>query len=121
MHAGIDPKYIPTSQAGKSEKGADVALAIDALQVGLENKIDIAVLVTGDADMIPLARALMKNGIRVVVAHFDYKKEKDCQFANERLLAACNYQLNVNQLEHDKDFKTGFKTLFRKDERKKKT
>ena len=46
MHAGIDPKYNPTSQAGKSEKGADVALAIDALQIGLERKIDIAALVS---------------------------------------------------------------------------
>ncbi len=62
----------------------------------------------------------MKNGIRVVVAHFEYKTEKDRQFANERLLAACNYQLNVNQLEHDKDFQTGFKTLFRKNEPKRK-
>lgn len=121
MHAGIDPKYIPTSQAGRSEKGADVALAIDALQVGLEGKIDIAALVTGDGDMIPLVRALMKNGVRVVVAHFDYKTEKDRAFANERLLAACNYQLNVNQLEHDKDFKTAFKTLFWKAEPKRST
>ena len=118
MHAGIDPKYIPTSQAGKSEKGADVALAIDALQIGLERKIDIAALVTGDADMIPLARALMKHGVRVVVAHFDYKTEKDHQFANQRLLAACNYTLNINQLERDKDFKTSFKMLFRKAEPK---
>ena len=75
-------------------------------------------LVTGDADMIPLARALMKHGVRVVVAHFDYKTEKDHQFANERLLAACNYTLNINQMERDKDFKTSFKMLFRKAEPK---
>ena len=114
MHAGVDPKYIPMSQAGKSEKGADVALAIDALQVGLEGKVDIAVLVTGVADMIPLVRALMKNGVRVMVAYFEYESEKERAFANDRLRAACNYELNVNQLEHDKDFQTIFKTLFRK-------
>lgn len=116
MHAGIDPKYIPMSQAGKSEKGADVAFAIDALQIGLEGKIDIAVLVTGDGDMIPLVRALMKNGVRVVVAYFEYESDKDRAYANDRLRAACNYELNINQLENDKDFKSTFKTLFRKAE-----
>jgi uncharacterized LabA/DUF88 family protein len=49
MHAGIEPKYLPMSQA-KGEKGADVALAIDAMQTGLDGKIDVAVLVTGDGD-----------------------------------------------------------------------
>jgi hypothetical protein len=38
MHAGIDPKFLPTSQAGRAEKGADVALAIDALQSGRKEK-----------------------------------------------------------------------------------
>lgn len=47
------PKYLPTSQSGKSEMGSDVALAIDAMQVGLEGKIDIAVLVSGDGDFVP--------------------------------------------------------------------
>jgi uncharacterized LabA/DUF88 family protein len=52
MHAGIDPKFIPMPQSGSGEKGADVALAIDATQVGLEAKVDIAVLVTGDASPV---------------------------------------------------------------------
>lgn len=87
MHAGIDVKFIPMSATNR-EKGVDVALAIDALQVGLEGKIDIAVLVTGDAE--------------------------DKSFINERLLSVCNYSLNINSLEHDKDFKAAFKGLFRK-------
>jgi hypothetical protein len=44
MHAGIVPKYLPVSQSGQAEKGADVALAIDALQVGLEGKMDVQCL-----------------------------------------------------------------------------
>ena len=47
MHSGVEPKYLPMSQT-RGEKGTDVALAVDALQVGLDGKIDIAVLVTGD-------------------------------------------------------------------------
>jgi uncharacterized LabA/DUF88 family protein len=116
MHSGIEPKYLPTSQSGGGEKGADVALAIDALQVGLEGKMDIAVLVSGDGDLIPLVRALMKNGVRVMAAFFQYEEGEHKSFINERLLAVCNYELNVNQLEIDKDFKAAFKNLFRKPE-----
>ncbi|MGH8701007.1 MAG: hypothetical protein ACREVR_07490, partial [Burkholderiales bacterium] len=34
MHAGVEPKYLPMSQT-LGEKGTDVALAVDALKVGL--------------------------------------------------------------------------------------
>lgn len=57
MHAGVDIKYLPIS-CNNGEKGVDVALAIDCLQVGLNDMIDIAVLVTGDGDMVPLVQAL---------------------------------------------------------------
>jgi uncharacterized LabA/DUF88 family protein len=112
MHAGIEPKYVPMSQSQR-EKGVDVALAIDALQVGLEGKIDIAVLVTGDGDLVPLARALMKSGIRVAVVYFQYESEYGNSFANERLLNACNYSLNVNELEKDRSHNGTFRGLFR--------
>jgi len=114
MHAGIEPKYVPMSQQGV-EKGTDVALAVDALQVGLDGKIDIAVLVTGDGDLVPLVRALNKQGIRVLVAYFDFidghgKKS----FINERLLKCCNYAVDIGRLDDDKEFKNSFKSLFRK-------
>ena len=67
MHAGVEPRYLPMSQT-QGEKGIDVALAVDALQVGLDGKIDIAVLVTGDGDFVPLVRALNKQGVRVLGA-----------------------------------------------------
>jgi len=113
MHAGIEVKYHPMSTSQR-EKGVDVALAIDALQIGLEGKIDIAVLVTGDADLVPLVRALMKQGIRVMAAYFEYENGDEKSFINERLLSACNYTLNINQLESDEHFKPLFKGLFRK-------
>jgi uncharacterized LabA/DUF88 family protein len=99
MHAGIDVKYFPMSGTNK-EKGVDVALAIDALSIGLEGKIDIAVLVTGDGDLVPLVRALMKQGIRVMLPYFDYKDGDDKSFASERILSVCNYTLNVSKLEN---------------------
>ena len=116
LHAGIDPKYLPMAQNGQGEKGVDVALAVDALQVGLDGKIDVAVLVTGDGDLVPLVRALMKHGIRVMAAYFQYDDGDQHSFINDRLLSACNYDLNINQIELDKNFKAIFRSLFRRSE-----
>jgi uncharacterized LabA/DUF88 family protein len=114
MHAGIDPKFIPMPQSGANEKGADVALAIGAMQVGMEQEVDIAVLVTGDGDFVPLVCALMKRGVRVMAAYFQYDHADHPGYINERLANVCNYTLNVNEMESDKDFKAMFKGLFRK-------
>jgi len=114
MHSGIEPKYLPVSQQ-HTEKGIDVAMAVDALQIGLDKKIDIAVLVTGDGDFVPLVRALNKQGVRVLAAYFDFKDNqgKRC-FINERLLNACNYGVDIAKLEEDKEFKNSFKGPFSK-------
>jgi hypothetical protein len=119
MHAGIEPKYMPMPQSGHGEKGSDVALAIDAMQVGLSGSIDIAVLVTGDSDFVPLARALMKQGIRVMAAYFEYDDGEHKSFINERLVNVCNYSLNINATQRDKDLKALFKSLFRRVEDRK--
>jgi uncharacterized LabA/DUF88 family protein len=84
------------------------------MQVGLEGKIDITVLVTGDADFVPLTRALMKQGIRVIAAYFEYEHGEHKSFINERLLNVVNYFMNINDMEKDKDFKAIFKGLFRR-------
>ena len=116
IHAGVEPKYVPMSQSQR-EKGVDILLAIDALQVGLEGKIDIAVLVTGDGDFVPLARALMKNGVRVAVVYFEYENDQHKSFINERLLRVSNYSLNVNELENDSKNEGAFHRLFRQPEK----
>ena len=114
MHAGVEPRYLPMSQT-QGEKGIDVALAVDALQVGLDGKIDIAVLVTGDGDFVPLVRALNKQGVRVLGVYFEFQtKEGKKSFINERLRAVVNYAVDINALENDKEYKQVFKSLFRK-------
>ncbi|MBN1219624.1 MAG: NYN domain-containing protein [Anaerolineae bacterium] len=119
IHAGVEPRYIPMSQS-QVEKGVDVALAVNAMEVGLDGKIDIAVLVTGDGDFVPLARTLMKHGLRVAAVYFEYEhhhKGKDYQaFINKRLLDTCNYTLNINTLEKDREYKVLFNGLFRQAE-----
>jgi uncharacterized protein (TIGR00288 family) len=112
MHAGIETKFFPMSQS-QGEKGIDVAMAIDVLQIGLEDTMDVVVLVTGDGDFVPLVRALMKRGMSVIVAYFEYEENGHKSFANERLKEACNHVLNVNSLEKDKDYKNQFRSIFK--------
>ena len=114
MHAGVDPKYLPMSQK-QGEKGVDVALAVDALQVGLDQKIDVAVLVTGDGDFVPLVRALNKQGVRVLAAYFAFEKEDGGEsFINARLLVAANYAVDIDALGSSKEHKQDFAAMFRK-------
>jgi uncharacterized LabA/DUF88 family protein len=84
----------------------------------------MAVLVTGDGDFVPLVRALMKNGVRVLIAYFEYEETHNNvtnkSFANERLINSANHCLNINSLEDDRDFKAEFKTIFRHPEDNKK-
>lgn len=50
------------------ENNVDVVMAIDAIELALEIKPDIVVLVTGDSDFAYLAEKLRRRGIRVEVA-----------------------------------------------------
>ena len=75
---------------------------------------NIAVLVTGDADFVPLARALMKEGIRVMGAYFEYDDNGHKSFINERLARVCNYTLNINDAQNDRELKALFKGLFKR-------
>ncbi len=50
------------------EKGVDVALASDMLRLAWARAHRAAVLVSGDADLLPAVRALRNQGIKVLVA-----------------------------------------------------
>lgn len=115
LHAGIDTKFQPMSQSSNTEKGIDVAMALDVLEAGLTDTMDLAILVTGDGDFVPLVRALMKNSIQVATAYFEYETDEGRKsFANERLKDACSFEININSLESDREFKNMFSSLFRK-------
>jgi uncharacterized LabA/DUF88 family protein len=120
LHAGIEPKNVPMSET-QGEKGIDVYMAVETLQVGLDDKIDVAVLVTGDGDFVPLVRALMKNSVRVLISYFEFEDNNSRSFVNERLVSAANYSVNINRLEHDRDFKTDFTSIFRQADESKKS
>lgn len=52
------------------EKGVDVHLVTDLLQLGFKDAYDVAVVVSGDGDFVPAIEAVMALGKRVEVAAF---------------------------------------------------
>ncbi len=81
------------------------------------NKQGVRVLAayTGDGDFVPLVRALNKQGVRVLAAYFAFEsKDGSKSFINERLLAAANYGVDIDALGSSKEHKHDFATLFRK-------
>jgi uncharacterized LabA/DUF88 family protein len=56
------------AEEGHYKANVDVMMAIDALELSIEMRPDVVVLVTGDADFAYLATKLRRHGIRVEVA-----------------------------------------------------
>src|SRR5213082_3863812 len=56
------------AEEGHYKANVDVMMAIDALELSVEMRPDIVILVTGDADFAYLATKLRRRGIRVEVA-----------------------------------------------------
>ena len=56
------------AEEGHYKANVDVMMAIDALELSIEIKPDVVILVTGDADFAYLATKLRRHGIRVEVA-----------------------------------------------------
>src|SRR6267154_4734565 len=56
------------AEEGRYKANVDVMMAIDALELSVEMRPDVVILVTGDADFAYLAIELRRRGIRVEVA-----------------------------------------------------
>lgn len=78
--------FLVVSKEGKSkgndyESNIDVVMAMDAIEMALEVKPDIVVLVTGDSDFVYLAEKLRRRGIRVEVASVEQSLGNDLKNA----------------------------------------
>jgi uncharacterized LabA/DUF88 family protein len=56
------------AEEGRYKANVDVMMAIDALELSVEMRPEVVILVTGDADFAYLAIKLRRRGIRVEVA-----------------------------------------------------
>lgn len=73
MWAGVVAHYHPMNEAVSppEEKGVDVWLALEAYDLAVHKKLDVVVLISGDADFLPLIRKINALGTRVLVIAFD--------------------------------------------------
>jgi len=104
MGEGVITHYLPIR--GKSEKGIDVWLALEAFELAVFKKFDVLVLIAGDGDFVPLVRKLNSLGTRVMVLAWDFRYTDSLQ--NERetvtsmhLLSECTYPMRMNQVIDD--------------------
>jgi uncharacterized LabA/DUF88 family protein len=131
ISAGIIPHYLPVSeklrvgadpdtQAYKlAQKGVDVQLALDVLDFAHEDRFDVAVLITGDGDFVPLVRKITSIGKQALIAYFQIEQWVDSRkcthnptYASPFLINAASYSLNFNALMKDADWKIETKALF---------
>jgi len=131
ISAGIVPHYLAASETLKpgsptdtpefwlAEKGVDVKYALDVLDYAHTDRFDVAVLVTGDGDFVPLVRKITSLGKQALIAHFDFDAWVDSRGSSHRpnraskgLIDAASWSLNFNHIVKDQDWKTEVKALF---------
>ena len=72
---GITPHYLPLVR--DAEKGIDVWFALDVFDMAIRNSYDVAVLITGDGDFVPLLQKLNERGVPSVVMAWDIDDHTD--------------------------------------------
>ena len=67
---GFSPQVFKKSDKTRKSKGVDIALATDMLSNAYNNNFDVAVLVAGDGDYIPLVSEVKRPGKVVYIVFF---------------------------------------------------
>ena len=92
MNLGVCTHYMPlkTRDGRLQEKGIDVWLSLEALELALHKSLDVVVLIAGDSDYVPLIRKLNTVGTRVMLLNWDFKYE---DFKGETRVTRASQQL----------------------------
>ncbi len=79
MAEGVHTHYLPLRNFGgrKEERGIDVWLSLDVLQMALQDRIDVAVLIISDTDYVPLMRKLQAVGVRTMLLAWEFEYTND--------------------------------------------
>jgi uncharacterized LabA/DUF88 family protein len=131
IRAGIVPHYLPvreTAKVGASQdearftlvqKGVDVHFAVDVLDFAHLNRFDVAVLVAGDEDFVPLVRRVESLGKHVLLAHFSFDAWTDkngqshrATFTSRTLEDAASWSLDFNEFVKDPDRRAEASAMF---------
>lgn len=131
VDAGIVPHYLPLREKRRrgvgdeppryelSQKGIDVELALDVLDLAHRDRFDICVLITGDADFVPLVRKLTALGKQVMLGYFHIEPWVDPRgdqhrptYASQKLVDVATHALNFNEFVDDERWREAADSLF---------
>ncbi|ALD19929.1 NYN domain-containing protein [Hymenobacter sp. DG25A] len=105
MNLGITTHYMPlkTRDGRLQEKGIDVWLSLEALEMALHKSFDVIVLIAGDSDYLPLVKKLNTVGTRVMLLNWDfkytdYKGENRVTRASQQLLDHATYPVAMHEV-----------------------
>jgi uncharacterized LabA/DUF88 family protein/cold shock CspA family protein len=111
MNEGIITHYLPlrsTEEGKKVEKGVDVSMALEILELAYLKRFDVVILVVCDGDFAPLIKKLNTLGVKVMVLAWDF------EFLDERtgrqvstttsieLLKEANYPVLMHEIIDNK-------------------
>lgn len=102
-----------------SQKGVDVAITIDALELAATDRYDVAVLIAGDEDFAPVLRRVSAMGKQSLVAYFDIPAWQNVRgetqrgtFASRTLVESATWGLNFNETVSDSTYEAYMQELF---------
>ncbi len=114
IKAGILTHYLPldeTNYPRPVEKGIDVSLSVEALDLAFHRQFDVVVLVACDGDYVPLVKKLNGIGVRVMLLAWDFSYEYDTDSGQRRkehtrvsqsLLNSVTYPIMMSRLIDDR-------------------
>jgi hypothetical protein len=85
--AGFYPEVFKRQKGSRDSKGVDIALTIDILRGAYMSLFDVAVLVTGDGDYVPVVREVQRLGKVVCLIFFEHSAaglNQDLRLASDR-------------------------------------
>lgn len=108
IQEGVVTHYLPLAPTG--EKGIDVWLALEALELAILKRFDVVVLIACDGDYVPLARKLNTLGARVMVLGWDFgftdaSGQERKTVTSQNLINEVTYPIMMSSLIDDKAHK----------------
>lgn len=101
MREGVVTHYLPVTR--NTEKGVDVSLALETLELTIFKKFNVVVLIASDSDYVPLVRKLNALGTRVMVLGWDFEYVDDNgnnrnTITSARLMNEVSYPLQMHRI-----------------------
>lgn len=101
MREGVVTHYLPVSR--NMEKGVDVSLALETLELTIFKKFNVVVLIASDGDYVPLVRKLNALGTRVMVLGWDFEYVDDNgnirnTMTSARLMNEVSYPVRMHKI-----------------------